>query len=71
MTPGDIIQLRLAVWFTGLCVIGCACFFAWLIWVLFWDAFDHIMQERKRSKNNRFKPRSERQAYRDVRGVQR
>lgn len=71
MSIGQLIELRIAIWFTSICVIGCGCFFAWLLWTLFWDGFDHIMQDRKRAKNTRFQARSTRDAFRDMRGTHR
>lgn len=67
----DLIYLKFAVFFTGAVCIGCFAFFAWLLWSIFWEIYDHFMQERTRSRNNRFKPRSERDAYRFQKGVHR
>lgn len=64
-------QLVLAIGFTGLCVIATAAFMGWLLWSLAWDLYDHWMQQRTRRRMNRFAPRSSRDSFRDMKGVQR
>lgn len=67
----DLLYLRMAIVITGTISIGCFAFLAWLLWSIFWDVFDFFMQQHKRKANNRFKPRSEREAYRFSKGVHR
>ena len=69
MTPAA--QLQLAVWFTGICCIGSFAFLGWLLWQIFWDIYDHLMQQRTRKRNNRFQARSERDCFRDMKGTHR
>lgn len=67
------VQLIFAATF-AVCCVGCVfAFLAWLIWSLGWEIFDHFMQRRRRARNNRFDGArtTQRQAFRDVRGVHR
>lgn len=48
-----LLQLQIAIWFTGMCVIVSFSFLGWLIWQIFWDAYDHFMGFQKRKANNR------------------
>jgi hypothetical protein len=67
----EIQQLTFAVWFTALCAIGSLAFFAWLLWSLFWDVYDHLMQQRTRRRNAQFDARVGRDCYRDTKGITR
>jgi hypothetical protein len=42
--------LVFALGFTFLCVITVAAFMGWLLWSLFWDLYDHLMQQRTRRR---------------------
>lgn len=44
--------LVFAIGLAGMAVICCACFIVWLLWSLFWEAYDSVMQQYKRIKNS-------------------
>ena len=44
-------QLLLAICVTALMFVPAAGVFLWLLWHLFWDAFDHLLQQHTRNKN--------------------
>jgi hypothetical protein len=46
-------ELVFAVWFAGCIGISVAAFLGWLLWALFFDIYDHLMQQRTRRKNER------------------
>jgi hypothetical protein len=56
-------QLVLAVGITAIVACASLSFVGWLLWSLFWDAFDYVMQNRKRAKNNRFEGARRHQNY--------
>lgn len=66
-------QLVVAVFLTGLCVIGTVSFVGWLICSLVMDLLDHLMQQSIRRRHSRFDGAraAKRNAFRDVRGVHR
>ena len=65
------LQFTFSVWFTGLSAIVATAFVAWLIWSLFWDLYDHLMQQRTRRRNAQFDARVGRDCYRDIKGITR
>jgi hypothetical protein len=48
-------------------------FLSWLVWSLFWDLYDYLMQQRTRRRHNRFDGArtTERPAFRDAKGIHR
>jgi hypothetical protein len=64
-------QLRVAVWFTGLAVISILAFLAWVVWQICGDVYDNLMGRWRRMKNHRLDATANRDAFRDVRGTHR
>jgi len=64
-------QLVLILWFTSVVCLASAAFVCWVVWSLFWDLYDYLMQRRTRRRNARFDARVGRDCYRDVRGITR
>lgn len=50
-----------------LMALAVAIFLGWLLWALFWDLYDYLMQQRTRRRNAHLDGR----VGRDVRGVPR
>ena len=66
-------QLVFSIGFAALLAIGTASFIGWLAWSLFWDLYDHLMQQRTRARHNRFDGArsTQRQSFRDIPGIHR
>jgi len=64
-------QLVLGIGVTSLVFIGSAWFVCWLVWSIFWDVFDHLMQQRTRRRNGQFTARVGQDYYNDIPGVHR
>lgn len=64
-----IIEAVCAVGYTIIAIAG-LCAICWVVWSVGWHLFDTHQQKTRRSMA-RFKPRSERQAYRDLKGTHR
>jgi hypothetical protein len=64
-------QFLYAVWFAGLMAFCAGAFLIWLIWALFWDLYDHRMQQRNRRRLSRFDGArsTQRYAFLDKKGV--
>jgi hypothetical protein len=61
--------MTFAIWFDTMMGLGAAGFLAWLVWSLFFDIYDHLMQQRTRRRNQQFDARVGRDVWKDVRGV--
>lgn len=64
-------QLVLVLGVTTFCSIGAVAFTCWLVWSLFWDLYDYLMQQRTRRRNAAFDARVGQDCYRDLPGVHR
>lgn len=64
-------QLVFAAWLDGVAMIGSSAFVAWLAWSLFWDLYDHLMEQRTRRRMQALEARSGRDCFRDVKGLTR
>lgn len=53
-----------ATFIIGCLVVGTP-FVCWILWAVFWDLYDHLMQQRKRRSNAHFDARVGRDCYRD------
>ena len=68
---GEHAQLVFAIGFASLIACGAAAFLGWVLWSLFWDVYDHLMEQRTRRRHNRFDGArsTTRFAFRDMKGV--
>jgi hypothetical protein len=63
--------MTFAIWFNTMMGLGAAGFLAWCVWSLFFDIYDHLMQQRTRRRNQQFDARVGSVCYRGQPGVHR
>jgi hypothetical protein len=61
-------QYTFAAAITFMIALCSAVFLGWVVWSLFFDIYDHLMQQRTRKRNSQFQPRVG-SCYRDERGL--
>lgn len=64
-------QLVFGLGVSGIVSASAIAFASWVLWSLFWDLYDHLMQQRTRRRNSQFSARVGRDCYRDIRGLTR
>jgi hypothetical protein len=48
--------IQFEIWFTAMCAIVGTAFVLWLIWTLFWIAYDHTLEQLTRKRNQQGTP---------------